>query len=107
MEWVGDARALYVRNVAVQGASGLIAVTTVASWLFGWALTESSGAAAATFALYDGQVANGQVVALVQLAANGTSIVHPGVTGWPCRSGLTLAVTAGAVTGSLTLGGLA
>lgn len=68
--------------------------------LMGWSFVESTGAAAATVWLYDGQDATGSVVAVIPLAAGASSSLSTGLLGIACRGGLYMAVKAGSVTGA-------
>lgn len=69
--------------------------------LMGWALKESTGAAAAAFELYDGNDATGQSLAPVTLVANESIRDWFGAAGVLCERGVFLNVTAGSVRGTL------
>lgn len=73
-------------------------------WLLGWCLAETTGAAAATAALYDGQDATGTLLAYVAIPSGGTVAVPASVFGSPFAVGLYLAVVKGSVAGSATVG---
>ena len=73
-------------------------------WLLGWCLAETTGAAAAVAALYDGLDATGTLLAYVAIPAGGTVAVPVSVLGSPFLSGLYLAVTKGSVAGAVTVG---
>lgn len=73
-------------------------------WLLGWCLAETTGAAVAVAALYDGQDATGQLLAYVAIPAGQTVAVPVSVLGSPFLSGLYLAVISGSVAGSVTIG---
>lgn len=69
--------------------------------LMGWALTESTGAAAAACELYDGNDATGQSLAPIQLGTNESIRDWFGAHGILAERGLYLNVTAGSVRGTL------
>jgi hypothetical protein len=85
---------------------GPVGVDGVAVWsgdiyLAGWVLTESTGAAAATVQLVDGNDANGIPIATVNLAQGQTSPVMLGGHLLVCQTGLFVRVTAGSILGSV------
>lgn len=69
--------------------------------LMGWALKESTGAAAAAFELYDGTDTTAQSLAPVTLVANESIRDWFGTHGIICERGLFINVTAGSVRGTL------
>lgn len=69
--------------------------------IYGWAFQESTGAAAATIALIDGNDANGTLAAPITLTANQSTRDIFGYPGLYFEAGPYLAVLAGSVKGSL------
>lgn len=86
-------------TIGPAGAPG-VALWSGDVYLAGWVISESTGAAVASFQLVDGNDANGVPIATVNLAAGGTSSVMLGGHLLVCQTGLFVRVTAGSVVGS-------
>lgn len=67
----------------------------------GWAFRETTGAAVATFNLWDGTANNGLMIAPLALASAGHESIWLGELGVSFTRGLFIEVTAGSVVGAL------
>lgn len=68
--------------------------------LCGWAIREQAGAAA-VWAIFDGQDANGYLAAAISLAANAQDRVGPNGEGPLCRTGIFLVRVSGTIQGAV------
>lgn len=78
-----------------------IVVATGAFLLRGWAFQESTDAAGATLAIYDGITSSGKLAAPITLDANESARDYPPGAGIVMRQGMFVDVTIGSVLGSL------
>lgn len=88
------------RPLPVPPAAGGAVVFGPAAMLMGWMITEATGAAPATVAIWSGASNQGNPVGTIPLAAGALSSPWFGPFGIPFTGGLFAAVTLGAVTGS-------
>lgn len=72
--------------------------------LMGWSFAETTGAAAATFDVYDGLDATGILIAAITLPVGGSIQNYLGPWGIMLRTGLFLDMLTGSVKGSVWLG---
>lgn len=68
----------------------------------GWSIVEPAGAAA-VWDIFDGNDATGQLAGALNFAANGSSVVGPGVNGAYCKVGLFLSRVSGSIRGAIWL----
>lgn len=90
-----------VQSINSQAASGPL--FSPGGTLAGWSLTEDTGAAPAVARLIDGSGLSGSLIAKISLAAGASSVVRPGVGGWPFGVGLFLQIDSGTLAGSVAI----
>ncbi|MGH3180399.1 MAG: hypothetical protein ACRDOE_00590 [Streptosporangiaceae bacterium] len=88
-------------TVPVTAAAGGVQVTTFGGALLGWAVYETTGAAAAAFEIWDGTDTTGQRIAHITLAAGESTRDYVPPQGIAVERGLRVVVTAGSVAGEL------
>lgn len=87
--------------VQVLSAGGAQLISSVAVLVLGWALSETSGTAAARADLWNGRDGSGKRVASIGMLAGGGSAVAIPRPGIPAPDGLYLSVGAGAFNGAI------
>lgn len=97
MEIDVDISAGEVRVISVEATTANKTVVQGMSWLAGWSLRESTGAATASCHFESG----GNLVAMVSLASGGADTQWIGGHGVKCRQDITLVIDSGSVEGAV------
>lgn len=90
-----------VRSVPVPATSTSRNIIKTAGALIGWSLRETTGSAAASVDIYDGNTNEGTKVASMAMASGGDDHIYMGPFGIPVRTGLYLDVVSGSVAGAV------
>lgn len=102
--WASSAAGLRISSIPLTALAAPRVLWTRQAWLLGWNLTAAAPATPAVVTLTDGDLADGDLIGILRIAADATNSRVGGAPSWPIETCLTIDPGATPISGAVLIG---